>query len=412
MPGTNGVQNYYIFTNFVQSGQKKSKRKYYIKTFQATMNESMLDNCRVTARMVLPPLEALFRINNVTCFYRGELAVIAGKAKSGKTFFTSVLMACCVKSGILDIERVQEQPLHMLWFDTEQSMQSTQEIIRDRIIPLVGGEDEFPDALFDVFNVRAIHWDQRMEHLKQSIRTYRPDLVVVDGIRDFIDDINNGVMAQTVIDELMNIATDLQCCILCIIHQNKAGEDRNLRGWIGTELTNKAFEIWNCEKLLPDHIFSVEQTLTRKADVGKTLYFEVNEHGLPVLTSGPSQAATPQVQPKKKQLPPLNQEYIIHHDEDDSFEVDVRKLFFDTLKGSVMFYSTMQHKAMALLNCHDSGYWNKIFMKAKDDGILQNVTIERKSMWSMRERKETIVQKQPDMFQERATDGSRLSEGL
>lgn len=29
MPGTNGVQNYYIFTNFVQSGQRKSKRKYY-----------------------------------------------------------------------------------------------------------------------------------------------------------------------------------------------------------------------------------------------------------------------------------------------------------------------------------------------------------------------------------------------
>ena len=99
-----------------------------------------LEKYRVTPQMELPPLEPLFRIYDVPCFNRGELAVIAGKAKSGKTFFTSILMACCVRSGILGIERVQEQPLHMLWFDSEQSMQSTQEILRDRIMPLMGGE--------------------------------------------------------------------------------------------------------------------------------------------------------------------------------------------------------------------------------------------------------------------------------
>ena len=80
-----------------------------------------LENYRVTTEMDLPPLEPLFRIFEVPCFYRGELTVIAGKAKSGKTFFTSVLMACCVRSGILGIERMQEQPLHMLWFDTSPS---------------------------------------------------------------------------------------------------------------------------------------------------------------------------------------------------------------------------------------------------------------------------------------------------
>ena len=247
----------------------------------------MLESCRVTSHMDLPPMEPLFRYNDVPCFYRGELHGIAGKAKSGKTFFTSVLMACCARSSILGIERVQEQPLHVMWFDTEQSMQSTQEILRDRIIPLIGGDEEFPEPLFDVFNVRAIHWDKRMEQLTDGIRTYRPDLVVVDGIRDLIDDINNGVMAQAVTDDLMNIATECNCCVLCVIHQNKAGEDRNLRGWIGTELTNKGFEIWSCEKLIPDHIFSVEQTLTRKKEVGKILYFTVDQNGLPVASEGP-----------------------------------------------------------------------------------------------------------------------------
>ena len=347
-----------------------------------------LENYRVTTEMDLPPLEPLFRIHEVPCFYRGELTVIAGKAKSGKTFFTSVLMACCIRSGILGIERMQEQPLHMLWFDTEQSMQSTQEILRDRIMPLVGGEEEFPAPLFDVFNVRAVHWDQRMEQLRQGIRAYHPDLVVVDGIRDLIDDINNGVLAQAVIDDLMNIAMGEKCSILCVIHQNKAGEDRNLRGWIGTELTHKAFEIWNCEKMLPERIFSIEQTLTRKAEVRKMLYFEVDKDGLPVQSDGPSQevASSTASQKQKKQLPPLNREYIIHHDEDDSFEVDIRKLFYDALKGGALFYSALQQKAMGLLNCQDSGCWNNIFVKAKEKGVVRNITVDRKSMWALPER--------------------------
>ena len=349
-----------------------------------------LESHRVTAQMNLPPMEPLFRINNVPCFYRGELVGIAGKAKSGKTFFTSVLMACCIRSGILGIERVQEQPLHMLWFDTEQSVQSTQEILRDRIMPLVGSDDEFPSALFDIFNVRSIHWNQRMEQLREGIHTYHPDLVVVDGIRDLIDDINNGILAQEVTDNLMCIATQEKCCILCIIHQNKAGEDRNLRGWIGTELTNKAFEIWNCEKIMPEHIFGIEQTLTRKAEVDKILYFEVDKNGLPVCSDGPEQerSCMGSVQKSKKQLPPLNREYIVQHDKDDTFDIDIRKLFYDTLKNGAMFYSPLQVKAMNLLNCHDSGYWNNIFNRAKDMSIVQNITVNGKSMWSLQERRE------------------------
>lgn len=347
-----------------------------------------MENHRVTAQMELPTLEPLFRFNGVPCFYRGELAGIAGKAKSGKTFFTSVLMACCIRNGILGIERVQEQPLHMLWFDTEQSMQSTQEVLRDRIIPLVGGQEEFPEPLFDVFNVRSVRWDKRMEHLRNGIQSYHPDLVVVDGIRDLIDDINNGVLAQAVTDELMNIASAEKCCILCVIHQNKTGEDRNLRGWIGTELMNKAFEIWNCEKLLPDRIFGIEQTLTRKAEVGRILYFTVGKDGLPVISDGPAQegSSSPSVQQKqKKQLPPLNREYVIRHEGDDSFEIDIRKLFYDALKGGAMFYSPMLQKTMSLLNCQDTGFWNSVFLKAKDMGVLQNVTINGKSMWALPE---------------------------
>ena len=48
---------------------------------------------RITADSHLPPVEFLFRMFGIPCFPRGELVGVAGKAKSGKTLFTSMLMA-------------------------------------------------------------------------------------------------------------------------------------------------------------------------------------------------------------------------------------------------------------------------------------------------------------------------------
>ena len=127
----------------------------------------------------------------------------------------------------------------------------------------------------DVFNVRAVPWKERRELLREAVTRCKPDLVIVDGIRDLVNDINDGVLAQEVMEELMHLATQTECCIVCVLHQNKSGEDRNLRGWIGTELMNKAFEVYSYEKLLPQRIFSLEQTLTRKYDIEQTMYFEV-----------------------------------------------------------------------------------------------------------------------------------------
>ena len=39
----------------------------------------------------------------------------------GKTFFTSMLMACCAEKQVLELERIREQPLKVMWYDTEQS---------------------------------------------------------------------------------------------------------------------------------------------------------------------------------------------------------------------------------------------------------------------------------------------------
>ena len=48
---------------------------------------------RITEKSDISEMTFLFRLFGVACFPRGELVAVAGKAKSGKTFFLSLLMA-------------------------------------------------------------------------------------------------------------------------------------------------------------------------------------------------------------------------------------------------------------------------------------------------------------------------------
>ena len=73
---------------------------------------------RITPETDLPPMQPLFKMFDVPCFYRGELVADCGKAKSGKTFFLSIIMACCLIRQVLALERLKEEPLKVLWIDT------------------------------------------------------------------------------------------------------------------------------------------------------------------------------------------------------------------------------------------------------------------------------------------------------
>ena len=320
-----------------------------------------LETMRITPEKQLKPMDFLFRLFGKPCFPRGELVAITGKAKSGKTFVTSMLMACCVTQKVLALERNTEgkghteitesteiKPLRVLWYDTEQSDESTQDILKNRVSRMI---NPAPDLFsqnsgkqFDVFNVRAVEWKERRALLGEAITRYEPDLVIVDGIRDLVNDINDGVLAQEVMEELMKLATDGKCCIVCVLHQNKSGEDHNLRGWIGTELMNKSFEVYACEKMMPQRVFKLEQTLTRKYDIEQTMYFEVNEQGLPVMAAGPTEGVATA---KMEQLPQINRDYIMYED-DGSWQFDVHRLFRaafqneNELQGSMLRERVMQ----------------------------------------------------------------------
>ena len=306
-----------------------------------TDDERLLMNYRITPETKLPPMQPLFRMFDTPCFYRGELVAACGKAKSGKTLFLSVIMAAGLTEKVLALERhtdnighteiteiTESKPLRVLWVDTEQSQQSTQDILVNRIMPMIeichtDGADNFlntdftdykdaakaaqaqpvPEALsviseisvcdldstFFAYNLRGLGFEKRREVVEAAVRTVLPDIVIIDGIKDLITDINDAVQATQIMEHLMALAQRYNCCIVNVLHQNKSEADRNMRGSIGTELTNKAFEVYECEYLERHKTFRVTQTLSRRQRMNRRLCYVLSKEGLPEICDEPQE---------------------------------------------------------------------------------------------------------------------------
>ena len=240
-----------------------------------------IDARRITSSTEVQAHQFLFKWNDIPCFARGELVALTGKAKSGKTYVCSLLMALAVKQQIMGIQRILDDPLKVLWIDTEQSTDSTHEILSLRIGKLI--EQEVPDEQYFVYNFRQDNWQDRLSLVLACISKHQPDLVIFDGIRDVVGDINNYQEAQTVLGKMLSIASWSNACIVCVLHQNKSLEDKTLRGALGTELQNKSFETYECQKDPDTRIFSMHQVATRKYDITQKLEFTVDQDGLPVM---------------------------------------------------------------------------------------------------------------------------------
>ena len=165
-----------------------------------------LDQNRVTSESQVEEEEFLFKLNGVPCCPRGDLSIMTGPAKTGKTNVAAMLMACCVNRQVLGFERIREEPLKVMWLDTEQSLMTTKNLLTDRIGRMIG-QDTFPDEQFFVFNVRQHTPEERKEKLTLAIETYQPDICFIDGIADLMTDINSGPDSVELMQQLLTLAS-------------------------------------------------------------------------------------------------------------------------------------------------------------------------------------------------------------
>lgn len=347
-----------------------------------------LDGFRITSETVVPEEEFLMRMYGKPCLPRRDLTAVTGMEKCGKTFFTSMLMACCTKRQVLELERIREQPLKVMWYDTEQSRQSTKGIYVDRVGRMVQPKDS-DNAVMDetnylIYNVRACTYKERMDYLLTGIETYHPDLVIIDNVSDLLPSVNDADESQRVIAQLMELATMGNCNIVVVIHVNRSGDKRNLRGWLGTVVLQKSFEVFYCEQVPSSELYSVEQLLTRKYRMPEKMYYRITDEGLPEESDKPSLQSedgdNAQVRRKSKpyisskQVGSFNKKYIIENDSDakEPYDWDVKMLFADAMGGcSCISPDMLREKVMELSFIRMPHYYDKVFKEAEDQHVIK-----------------------------------------
>ena len=347
-----------------------------------------LDKLRIVSTSDIEDEEFLFNINGKPCIPRKDLTVITGQPKTGKTMLISILMACCARDreqgGLVGIERIREEPLKVMWVDTEQNPQSTHYILRKRVMQLIDGE--FPEDRFFVFNVRSVSVGERYDLIAEGVDAYRPDILIVDNVRDLVSDINNGEKAQELIESFMKLSQACECNVVTVIHQNRSAENRGLRGWLGTELMNKAFEVYACQKLRQKNAerptFCIEQSMTRKFDIDGPVYYRMDDNGLPVpseddgsrLLSLSKRSGSNFSIYGRASADTFNQDYLIRHPEnpDCPWEWNFRKLFGMVMGGrSVMGYADFEETAMSEAHILRQTYFEKIFSEAEAQRVVR-----------------------------------------
>ena len=178
----------------------------------------------------------------------GNFSASIGKAKSKKTFNVSAIVAASLKNGTVlrYVAELPEDKRKILYVDTEQSHYHCLKVMK-RILRLAGLPDDRDNEHLEFLALRKYTPEQRIRIVEQAIYN-TPDigLVIIDGIRDMVYDINSPGESTRIISKLMQWTDDRQIHIHTILHQNKG--DENARGHIGTELNNKAETVLLVEK--------------------------------------------------------------------------------------------------------------------------------------------------------------------
>lgn len=213
----------------------------------------------------------------------GNFSASIGKAKSKKTFNVSAIVASALNNSTVLHYRstFPENKRKILYIDTEQGRYHCQQVLK-RILHLADlPEYKNPDNMI-MLALRKFSPKLRMAIVEQAIGKI-PDLglVIIDGIRDFLYDINSSSESTDIISKFMQWTDDRQIHIHTVLHQNK--NDEHARGHIGTELNNKAETIMQIEVDKEDKTVSVVEAVHIRDREFEPFAFRINEEAIPEL---------------------------------------------------------------------------------------------------------------------------------
>lgn len=203
----------------------------------------------------------LLSINGIGMFARRSLTCITGRAGQGKSQslipFTAAPLAQRELLGVTPLRPIK----HIVWIDTEQEPWSISEKA-NRLLRLMGMPDfSTPPQLTMLTTRQASSNQERLEVTKDAIEDIAPDVVILDGITDMVQHMEDPDEAQQLVADWLKMIDEKDITLFVVIHQNEGGESNKLRAFIGSELMRKASNILQVS--VKAGCFEIEQTKSR-----------------------------------------------------------------------------------------------------------------------------------------------------
>lgn len=248
------------------------------KTIDDLFNESL-----VPQGIEIPKPVTIFELEGIPVFTKKSLSTLKGKAKSGKTTVTAWLVSQTIKNEMT-----------ALWIDTEQGLYYASRT-QFWVLSIAGLVSSPHLKMYDL----KIHKPNiRSQIIELAIKEFNPDIVIIDGIRDLVFDINSPEEATNISGDLMKWAEIYDCHVMSIIHENK--DNGQARGHIGSEMINKSETVIKVE--VKDGVTVCMPEFTR-GESFLPFAFDRDDNGIPVIIGSYKIASSKSESNSKKVLP-------------------------------------------------------------------------------------------------------------
>ena len=214
-----------------------------------------------------PPsvLELRLGLETYTLGTAGNISLIQGKAKSRKSYFVSALAAAAIRQGFNEnILKAGIVKGKVIFFDTEQGDFHAQRV-NQRTLHLAGIPVEQGQEYLKYFALRRADTNaDRLAIIEYVLKRIEGvSLVIIDGIVDVANGVNEEAESIALVSRLMKISADLNLHLITVLHENK--NDRGAKGHLGSYLTQKSESVYGVSRSEDGFTTYIEGLYTRNA---------------------------------------------------------------------------------------------------------------------------------------------------
>ena len=217
----------------------------------------------------------LLKIGDIPLLTVGNIATIKGAPKTKKSFFVSMLISSFFGNDSFRIG-TDIQDGRCLLIDSEQSRDRATHCM-SRVYRLGGWAKQNPN--FRALSLREYDPNEILNILTEAVEDFKPNLIILDGLLDFTNSVNDESECVSLVQTLSTISTNYQCGIVSVLHTGKISGQ--MLGWLGSILQRKSESVIELIKG-EDETTTVKPNECRHLDFNPFCFF-VNGEGLPML---------------------------------------------------------------------------------------------------------------------------------